>query len=379
MPGFAGSSAYYLRYEDPKNPDALVSKTANDYWRNVDLYVGGTEHATGHLIYSRFWNKFLFDNGVVCEDEPFKKLINQGMIQGRSNFVYRVKNTNTFVSYNLKEQYETSEIHVDVNIVSNDVLDTEAFRKWRPEFANAEFILEDNKYICGYAVEKMSKSMFNVVNPDDIVERYGADTLRLYEMFLGPIEQSKPWDTNGIDGVHRFIKRLWGLIYKDDNLLINSELPTAEEFKTLHKTIKKITFDIENFSFNTSVSAFMICVNELVQAKCSKRAIIEPLSILLAPFAPHIAEEVYHLCGNNTSVCDATFPECDEKYLVESSVKYPISFNGKVRFTIELPADMPKEEVEKIALANEQTLKWTEGKQPKKVIVVQGKIVNIVY
>lgn len=378
MPGFAGSSAYYLRYMDPKNDKALVSPEANQYWRNVDLYIGGTEHATGHLIYSRFWNKFLFDLGIVCEDEPFKKLINQGMIQGRSNFVYRIKDTNTFVSLNLKNQYETTQIHCDVNIVSNDLLDIDKFKAWRPEFANAEFILEDGKYVCGWAVEKMSKSMYNVVNPDDIVEKYGADTLRLYEMFLGPLEQSKPWDTNGIDGVHRFLKKLWGLFYKDGNLLVNDDEPTAEELKTLHKTIKKVTFDIENFSYNTSVSAFMICVNELFTLKCSKKAILEPLAILLAPFAPHIAEELYRVLGNDSTVCDATFPVCNEAYLVESSVKYPISFNGKVRFTLELPADMSKEDVEKTAMANEQTIKQLAGATPKKVIVVPGKIVNIV-
>jgi leucyl-tRNA synthetase len=486
MPGFAGSSAYYLRYEDPKNDEALVSKEANDYWGNVDLYLGGSEHATGHLIYSRFWNKFLYDLGVVKDDEPFKKLINQGMIQGRSNFVYRINNNSLtpihllafaekilnsnsvlskrsnkyefvkgkiienslinedskkiiifrvnnsknrleryineyeennykilfltkkklidfkFLIYdfcNSKEKYEnnskninnvfcvsafkdifpTTEIHVDVNIVSNDILDIEKFKNWRPEFADAEFILENDKYVCGYAVEKMSKSMFNVVNPDDIVEKYGADTLRLYEMFLGPLEFSKPWDTNGIDGVHRFLKKLWGLVYKDDNLLLNNDEPTAEELKILHRTIKKIAYDIENFSFNTSVSAFMICVNELSALKCSKRAIIEPLSIILAPFAPHIAEEIYHLCVNGTSVCDAKFPDFDEKYLVENSVKYPISFNGKVRFTLELPANLDAKEVEKIALENEQTPKWLEGKEIKKIIVVPKKIVNIVF
>jgi leucyl-tRNA synthetase len=378
MPGFAGSSAYYLRYMDPKNDKVLVSREANQYWRNVDLYIGGTEHATGHLIYSRFWNKFLFDLGVVCEDEPFKKLINQGMIQGRSNFVYRIKDTNTFVSLNLKDQYETTPLHVDVNIVSNDILDIDKFKAWRPEFADADFVLEDGKYHCGWAVEKMSKSMYNVVNPDDIVERYGADTLRLYEMFLGPLEQSKPWDTNGIDGVHRFLKRLWSLFYKDGNLLVSDETPTAEELKTLHKTIKKITYDIENFSYNTSVSAFMICVNELFTLKCSKKAILEPLAILLAPFAPHIAEELFHVLGNSTSVCDAVFPVCNEDYLKESAVKYPISFNGKVRFTLELPADMSKEDVEKVALSNDQTIKQLAGISPKKVIVVPGKIVNIV-
>lgn len=378
MPGFAGSSAYYLRYMDPKNDKALVSKEANEYWRNVDLYIGGTEHATGHLVYSRFWNKFLFDLGLVCEDEPFKKLINQGMIQGRSNFVYRIKDTNTFVSLNLKDQYETTPIHVDVNIVSNDHLDIEKFKNWNPEYKNAEFILEDGKYICGWAVEKMSKSMFNVVNPDDIVERYGADTLRLYEMFLGPLEQSKPWDTNGIDGVHRFLKRLWALFYKEGESLLNEDQPSAEELKILHKTIKKITFDIENFSFNTSVSAFMICVNELSALKCSKKAILEPLVILLAPFAPHIAEELYHALGHTSTVCDAAFPVCNEAFLVESTVKYPISFNGKVRFTLELPADMNKADVEKEALENENTIKQLNGATIKKVIVVPGKIVNIV-
>ncbi len=380
MPGFAGSSAYYLRYEDPNNNDALVSEQANGYWRNVDLYLGGSEHATGHLIYCRFWTKFLFDYGYIKDDEPFAKLINQGMIQGRSSFVYRIKNTNKFVSYNLREQYDITEIHVDVNIVENDVLDLEKFRNWRPEFADAEFVLEkDGKYRCGWAVEKMSKSMYNVVNPDDIVEQYGADTLRLYEMFLGPIEQSKPWDTKGIDGVHRFLKRLWALVYdNDDNLLINNETPTADELKTLHKTIKKVAFDIENFSFNTSVSAFMICVNELSAAKCSKKAILEPLSIILAPFAPHIAEEIYHLCGNTTTVCKAAFPECEEQYLVENSVKYPVSFNGKVRFTIELPADMLPQDVETTALAHTETAKWLDGKTIKKVIVVPKKIVNIV-
>jgi leucyl-tRNA synthetase len=378
MPGFAGSSAYYLRYMDPKNDKALVSTEANQYWRNVDLYIGGTEHATGHLVYSRFWNKFLFDLELICEDEPFKKLVNQGMIQGRSNFVYRIKDSNTFVSLNLKDQYETTQLHVDVNIVSNDVLDIEKFKNWLPDYANAEFILEDGKYVCGWAVEKMSKSMYNVVNPDDIVVRYGADTLRLYEMFLGPLEQSKPWDTNGIDGVHRFLKRLWTLFYKEESFIVTDEVSSAEELKILHKTIKKITFDIENFSYNTSVSAFMICVNELFTLKCYKKAILEPLVILLAPFAPHISEELYQALGNNESVCDATFPICNEEYLKETSVKYPISFNGKVRFMLELPADMSKEEVEKTALASEQTIKQLDGITPKKIIVVPGKIVNIV-
>ena len=378
MPGFAGSSAYYLRYMDPRNNDALVSQEANEYWQNVDLYIGGTEHATGHLIYSRFWNKFLFDLGLICKDEPFQKLINQGMIQGRSNFVYRVIGTNQFVSYGLKDQYKTQEIHVDVNIVSNDILDLDKFRAWMPDFANAEFILEDGKYICGWAVEKMSKSMFNVVNPDDIVENYGADTLRLYEMFLGPLEQSKPWDTNGIDGVHRFLKRLWGLFFKGDDVNVSDAEPTAEEYKTLHKTIKKVTSDIENFSFNTAISAFMICVNELNSAKCNKRAILEPLVVLLAPFAPHVAEELYHVLGNEGTVCDAAFPKHDEKYLAENTVKYPISFNGKVRFTLELAADLNPKQVEEIALANEQTAKYLDGKAIKKVIVVPKKIVNVV-
>lgn len=378
MPGFAGSSAYFLRYMDPKNDHELVSKAANEYWQNVDLYIGGTEHATGHLIYSRFWNKFLFDLGVIAIDEPFEKLINQGMIQGRSNFVYRIVGTNTFVSYNLKDQYKTQPIHVDVNIVSNDVLDLERFRQWMPDFKDAEFILEGEKYICGWAIEKMSKSMFNVVNPDDIVERYGADTLRLYEMFLGPLEQSKPWDTNGIDGVHRFLKKLWGLYFEGDNFAVVEEKATPDELKTLHKTIKKITFDIENFSYNTSISAFMICVNELTQQKCRKREILEPLIILLAPFAPHITEELWHCMGHETSICDAVFPLCEEKYLVESSVKYPVSFNGKVRFTLELPADASKADIEQAALGNEQSAKYLNGATPKKIIVVPSKIINIV-
>ena len=379
MPGFAGSSAYYLRYMDAHNDQALVSKEADEYWQNVDLYVGGTEHATGHLIYSRFWNKFLFDLGVSVKEEPFQKLINQGMIQGRSNFVYRIKDTNTFVSYNLKDQYDVTPLHVDVNIVSNDVLDIEAFKNWRPEYNNAEFILEDGKYVCGWAVEKMSKSMFNVVNPDVIVEKYGADTLRLYEMFLGPIEQSKPWDTNGIDGVHRFLKKLWGLFYGNQNTLqVTEGEPTPEELKSLHKLIKKVTYDIEHFSYNTSISAFMICVNELGGLKCTKRAILEPLVIVLAPFAPHIAEELWHELGHDTTVCDAQWPAYDEQYLIENTANYAISFNGKVRFNLTLPADMPKEEVEKTALAHEYSAKWLEGKQIRKVIVVPKKIVNIV-
>ena len=379
MPGFAGSSAYYLRYMDPRNDNALVSREADEYWRNVDLYIGGTEHATGHLIYSRFWNKFLFDLGVVCEEEPFKKLINQGMIQGRSNFVYRIKDTNTFVSAGLKANYDVTPIHVDVNIVSNDQLSIEDFRKWRPEFENAEFILEDGKYICGWAVEKMSKSMFNVVNPDDIVERYGADTLRLYEMVLGPLEQSKPWDTNGIDGVNRFLKKLWALYYKGDTLLVDSSDPSAEALKSLHKLIKKVTADIEAFSYNTSVAAFMICVNELSQLKCHSRAILEPLLIVLAPFAPHIAEELWHSAlGHDNTICDAAWPEWNEAYLVESTARYAVSFNGKARFNIEVPADTDADSVRDIALANEAAAKWIEGKTVRKVIVVPGKIVNIV-
>ena len=363
---------------DPRNNNALVSKEADEYWRNVDLYIGGTEHATGHLIYSRFWNKFLFDNGVVCEEEPFKKLINQGMIQGRSNFVYRIKDTNTFVSYGLKKDYDTTPIHVDVNIVSNDVLDIEKFKAWRPEFADAQFVLEDGKYVCGYAVEKMSKSMFNVVNPDDIVETYGADTLRLYEMFLGPLEQSKPWDTNGIDGVNRFLKKLWNLFYKGDTLLVDDENASAEALKSLHKLIKKVTWDIEHFSYNTSVSAFMICVNELAAAKCHSREVLGELVVLLAPFAPHIAEELWHAVGNDTTVCDAAWPKFNEAYLVEANVNYAVSFNGKVRFNIQVANGTDKAEVERLALENENAARWLEGKTVVKVIVVPNKIVNIV-
>lgn len=378
MPGFAGSSAYYLRYMDPHNDKALVSKEANGYWRSVDLYIGGTEHATGHLIYSRFWNKFLYDINVSCEDEPFKKLINQGMIQGRSNFVYRINGTNKFVSLNLKDQYDTTTIHVDVNIVDNDILDVDKFKVWRPDYAEAEFILEDGKYICGYGVEKMSKSLHNVVNPDDIVEKYGADTLRLYEMFLGPLELSKPWDTNGIDGVHRFLRKLWTLFYKGDEFVVVDEAPTKDELKALHKLIKKISFDIENFSFNTSVSASMICVNELTSLKCNKKAILNDLVILLSPFAPHIAEELWHSLGNTTTVCDAVWPTYNEEYLVESIINYTISFNGKARFTIEFAADATNDEIEKTVMAHSNSEKWMEGKTPKKVIIVPKKIVNIV-
>lgn len=378
MPGFAGSSAYYLRYMDPHNNNELVSKKADEYWRNVDLYIGGTEHATGHLIYSRFWNKFLFDLGVSVEEEPFKKLVNQGMIQGRSNFVYRIKNTNTFVSLNLKDQYEVTPIHVDVNIVSNDVLDVEKFRNWNPEYKTAEFILEDGKYVCGWAVEKMSKSMFNVVNPDDIVEKYGADTLRLYEMFLGPLEQSKPWDTNGIDGVHRFLRRLWNLFVTDGQLSVSDNEPSKEELKSLHKLIKKISSDIESFSFNTSVSAFMICVNELTQLKCNNRNILADLLVCLAPFAPHISEELWQAVGNDKSICDAQWPTFNEEYLKEDSFPYSISFNGKSRYIIDFPADATNAEIEKAVLAHPNSEKWLEGKTPKKVIIVPKKIVNVV-
>ena len=379
MPGFAGSSAYYLRYMDPHNDHALVGEEANRYWRHVDLYIGGTEHATGHLIYSRFWNKFLFDLGVVCEDEPFRKLVNQGMIQGRSNFVYRIKNSNTFVSLGKKDEYDTTEIHVDVNIVHNDKLDLEAFRTWRPEYNTAEFITEeDGSYQCGWAVEKMSKSMYNVVNPDDIITSYGADTLRLYEMFLGPLEQSKPWDTKGIDGVHRFLKKLFGLFYKDENLAVTDTEPTPEELKALHKLIRKVGQDIEQFSFNTSVSAFMICVGDLQHLKTTSRAILEPLLVVLSPFAPHITEYLYRALGGSGSIVDAEWPQFEEKYLVESVTKYPVSFNGKVRFTLEIAASATPQEVESAALSAPEAAKWLEGKQPQKVIVVPGRIVNIV-
>ncbi len=379
MPGFAGSSAYYLRYMDPRNNEALVSAEANGYWQDVDLYIGGTEHATGHLIYSRFWNKFLFDMGKVCKEEPFRKLINQGMIQGRSNFVYRVKDTNKFVSLGLKGEYDTTEIHVDVNIVSNDVLDIDKFRAWRPEFANAEFVLEDGKYVCGWAVEKMSKSMYNVVNPDDVVERYGADTLRMYEMFLGPLEASKPWDTNGIDGVSKFLRKFWRLFTnKSGDLELSSEKATPAELKVLHKTIKKVREDIENFSFNTSVATFMICVNELGDLKCSKREILEPLTVLLAPFAPHIAEELWSLMGKKPSIADARYPEFNPAYLVESSFEYPVSFNGKMRFKKELPLGISVKEIEEAVLADDNTKRYLDGKSPKKVIIVPNKIVNIV-
>lgn len=379
MPGFAGSSAYYLRYMDPRNHDALVSKEADEYWRNVDLYIGGTEHATGHLIYSRFWNKFLYDLGIVVEEEPFKKLINQGMIQGRSNFVYRIKDTNTFVSAGKKKDYDVTPIHVDVNIVKNDVLDTEAFRKWRPEYNDAQFVLEDDgRYICGYAVEKMSKSMFNVVNPDDIVATYGADTLRLYEMFLGPLEQSKPWDTNGIDGVNRFLKKLWALFYKGEEFLPDDSAASEEDLRSLHRLIAKVTADIDNFSFNTSVAAFMICVNELTSHRCRSRQVLQSLLVLLTPFAPHIAEELWHALGNTTTICDAQWPQAEERYLKADTQTYAVSFNGKARFTITLAAGTERADVERLALSNSAATKWLEGKQIVKIIVVPGKIVNVV-
>ena len=379
MPGFAGSSAYYLRYMDPNNNKTLVDKDVDNYWQNVDLYVGGTEHATGHLIYSRFWNKFLHDLGYSCTEEPFKKLVNQGMIQGRSNFVYRIKDSNTFVSLNLKDQYDTTPLHVDVNIVTADVLDIEAFRAWRPEYNNAEFILEDGKYICGWAVEKMSKSMFNVVNPDMIVEKFGADTLRLYEMFLGPVEQSKPWDTNGIDGCHRFLKKFWGLFYdRNGNIMPADGEATKESMKSLHKLIKKVSSDIETFSYNTSISAFMICVNELSQQKCCNKEVLRTLVILMAPFAPHIAEELWHTLGETSSVCDAAWPAFNEAYLTEDSMKLSISFNGKTRFIMDFPTDADNTTIEKTVLAEEQTQKYIDGKQIVKVIIVPKRIVNIV-
>ena len=385
MPGFAGSSAYYLRYMDPTDDKALVSKAADEYWQNVDLYVGGCEHATGHLIYSRFWNKFLFDLGVSCKEEPFQKLVNQGMIQGRSNFVYRVNcddhsKAPVFVSAGLKDQYDTTPIHVDVNIVSADVLDIDAFRKWRPEYENAEFVLEDGKYVCGWAVEKMSKSMFNVVNPDMIVERYGADTLRLYEMFLGPVEQSKPWDTNGIDGCHRFLKKFWNLYYdnRTDELLVNDDEPSKDSMKSLHKLIKKVSEDIEKFSYNTSISAFMIAVGELQQQKCRAKAVLEPLAVLIAPFAPHIAEELWHAMGHTTTVCDAQWPEFNPSFLIESEMQLTVSFNGKARFQKKFPTDATNDAIQAAVLADEQSQKYLDGKQVVKVIVVPKKIVNVV-
>ncbi|HJF69895.1 MAG TPA: leucine--tRNA ligase [Butyricimonas virosa] len=378
MPGFAGSSAYFLRYMDPHNNKALVDHEICNYWKNVDLYLGGSEHATGHLIYARFWNMFLYDLGVACEEEPFKKLINQGMIQGRSNFVYRIQGTNTFVSVGLKDQYKTTEIHVDVNIVKNDVLDQDAFRAWMPEYANAEFILENGKYICGWAIEKMSKSMFNVVNPDTIIEEYGADTLRLYEMFLGPLEFSKPWDTQGIDGVYKFLRKFWRLFQVGEDFSVSDETPSREELKVLHKTIKKVEYDIENFSFNTSIPAFMICTNELTALKCNKRAILEPLVIALAPFAPHMAEELWSLLGHTQSITKESFPKWEEKFLVEDAFEYPVSFNGKVRFKLSMPLTATNADIEAAVKAAPESTKWLEGKEIKKMIIVPKKIVNIV-
>ena len=379
MPGFAGSSAYYLRYMDPRNDDALVSEEAVGYWQNVDLYIGGSEHATGHLIYSRFWNKFLFDLGISCKEEPFAKLVNQGMIQGRSNFVYRIKDTNTFVSLGLKDQHDVTPIHVDVNIVHNDVLDLDAFKAWRPEYADAEFILEDGKYVCGWAVEKMSKSMYNVVNPDYIVETYGADTLRLYEMFLGPINQSKPWDSNGIDGCFRFLRKCWNLFFnKNGEWAVKEEAATKENLKSLHKLIKKVTEDIETFSYNTAIPAFMIATGELAQQKCVSREVLEKLVVLLAPFAPHVAEELWEKLGHSTTVCDAEWPIFDESHLKEDSVTLSVSFNGKTRFTLDFPADASADAIREATLASEQAQKYLEGKNVVKVIVVPGRIVNIV-
>ena len=385
MPGFAGSSAYYLRYMDPHNDNALVGEEADHYWQNVDLYVGGTEHATGHLIYSRFWNKFLFDLGVSCQEEPYKKLVNQGMIQGRSNFVYRVNSDDhskkpLFVSLGLKDKYDVTPIHVDVNIVHGDVLDTEAFKAWRPEYNDAEFILEDGKYVCGWAIEKMSKSMFNVVNPDMIVDKYGADTLRLYEMFLGPVEQSKPWDTNGIDGCHRFLKKFWALFYdqRTGEFLPDQSEPTPEQYKSVHKLIKKVTQDIEQFSYNTSISAFMICVNELHQLKCHNQALLTDVVGLIAPFAPHIAEELWHALGNSGSIFDACWPEYNEKYLVESTVQMGIAFNGKRRFEMQFAADADNAAIEQAVMADQRTAKYIDGKQIVKVIIVPKRMVNVV-
>lgn len=378
MPGFAGSSAYYLRYMDPHNDTRYFSREAVDYWKNVDLYLGGDEHATGHLIYARFWNKFLFDLGMVVEDEPFKKLINQGKIQGRSSFVYRVKGENTFVSYNLRKNYDVSELHVDISLVHNDILDLEAFKNWRTEYKEAQFILEGGKYICGWEIEKMSKSKYNVQNPDDLIEKYGSDTFRMYEMFLGPIEQHKPWDTNGIEGVYRFLKKFWKLFHPKDVFELSDDEANPSELKVLHRTIKKIQEDIERFSFNTSVSAFMVCVNELTDLQCNKRKILEPLLIVISPFAPHIAEELWHQCGNTNSVVGSVFPEFNSAYLAEENFDYPVSFNGKMRFLLTLSRNLSNEQIEEAVLKDERSAKWLEGKTPKKIIIVPNKIINIV-
>ncbi|MCD4746900.1 MAG: leucine--tRNA ligase [Bacteroidales bacterium] len=379
MPGFAGSSGYYLRYMDPHNDKEYFSKKANNYWRDIDLYLGGDEHATGHLIYARFWNMFLYDLGLVCEEEPFKKLINQGKIQGRSSFVYRITGTNKFVSYNIRNNYKTNRLHVDINLVDNDILNIEAFKKWQPEFCDAEFILEEGKYICGWEIEKMSKSKHNVQNPDDLIEKYGADTFRLYEMFLGPLESHKPWDTKGIEGVFRFIKKFWRLYHDEqNNFYVSDETPTKEELKILHKTIKKIQEDIKRFSFNTVVSTFMICVNELTDLKCTKKAILEDLTVLICSYAPHIAEELWLLLGNNKSITYATFPVFNKEYIKENTFIYPVSFNGKMRFKLELPVDMPVKEIEKLVVSDDQAQKWIIGKQIRKIIIVPKKIINIV-
>jgi len=379
MPGFAGSSGYYLRYMDPWNDEEYFSREANQYWRDVDLYIGGDEHATGHLIYSRFWNKFLFDIGLSCEEEPFKKLINQGKIQGRSSFVYRLTGSNTFVSHGLKDQHETTALHVDIELVENDILDIEAFRLWRSEYANADFILEDGKYVCGWEIEKMSKSKHNVQNPDELIEKYGADTLRMYEMFLGPLEDHKPWDTKGIEGVSRFLRKYWKLFFaKDGSFSVSKEEPTSGELKILHKTIKKIRDDIERFSFNTAVSSFMICVNELTDLNCNKLSILEPLNILLSPYAPHITEEIWQILGHEESITYATFPEFKEEYIRENTFSYPVSFNGKTRYQLELPVGMPQKEMEQAVLSSQQSQKWIEGQVVRKIIIVPGKIINVV-
>ena len=379
MPGFAGSSGYYFRYMDPKNDQSYFSREAIEYWQNVDLYIGGAEHATGHLIYARFWNKFLFDLGLTITDEPFKKLINQGMIQGKSKLVYRVKGTNDFVSYGIKDQYDTTPIHVDVNIVQNDELDTEAFRSWRPDYQDASFILEDGKYLCGSENEKMSKSLHNVVNPDELIERYGADTFRLYEMFLGPLTDSKPWDTNGIEGVFRFIRKLWRLFHNEDNqLILTDDAPQPAELKILHRTIKKVREDIERYSFNTVVSTFMICVNDLAELKCHNKQILKELSVLIAPFAPHIAEELWVLCGNNPGISDVKYPDYNAGILVENTFSYPVSFNGKMRFKLDLALNLNAADVEKIIIESAESQKWLDGKPPKKVVFVPGKIINVV-